>query len=211
MVLAGPNGSGKSSLRRSDGFRRTMREAGDPEVIDRDAIARDLPPELGPEERRRTAGREVARRSDAAFRERRSLLIETLLAAEGKLDMLREAAEAGYRIELHYVCLESADGSLQRVARRVAEGGHDVPEVNVRRYFSRSLDNLPAALAASDSFILYDNSSSTAPHRKVAMSVDSALLVSPGMPEWARIAVDAAQGLRPRPHIHVIDPAEWTP
>jgi len=211
MVLAGPNGSGKSSLREYRSFRRAMREAGDPEVIDRDDIARDLPPELGAE-RNLEAARETVRRRDAAFREGRSFLIETLLAAEGKLNMLRKAAKAGYRVELHYVCLESADGSVQRVARRAAEGGHDIPEEDVRRYFPRSLGILPTAMAVADRFVLYDNTSSTAPHRKVAMTVESVLLVSPGMPEWARTAVDTMQELLRRPlHVHVIAPAEWTP
>jgi len=90
-------------------------------------------------------------------------------------------------------------------------GGHDVLEKDTRRHYPRSLDNLPIALAAFDRLFLYDNTPALVPHRKVAMSEEFVPLVSLCMPERAQAAIDAMQKLRPRPHLHVIDPAERTP
>jgi len=45
----------------------------------------------------------------------------------------------GYRTTLHFIELPSADYAVERVARRVAAGGHPVPEADVRRRFQRGL------------------------------------------------------------------------
>jgi len=74
-------------------------------------------------------------------------MIETVMSVTCKLGMLQDAANVGYRIELHYVCLQSADFSVQRVAQRVMGGGHDVPEEAIRRRYESSLHNLPEVLA----------------------------------------------------------------
>jgi len=39
LMLAGPNGSGKSTLRDSGGLRIAMQAAGNPEIIDPDAMS----------------------------------------------------------------------------------------------------------------------------------------------------------------------------
>lgn len=54
------------------------------------------------------------------------------------------------RIVLHYVSVGSREQALDRISNRVALGGHDVPEVDVRRRFTRSHTNVPAAMARAD-------------------------------------------------------------
>jgi predicted ABC-type ATPase len=46
---------------------------------------------------------------------------------------------AGYHIALHFIELPSEDFAVRRVAMRVAAGGHDVPEADVRRRYHRGL------------------------------------------------------------------------
>jgi len=187
-----------------------MREAGDPEVIDPDMIARDLPPETA--SRESAAGREALRRRAAAIQEGRSFLIETTLASKDALRRIRSEADVGHQVEPYPVGLASAGDSAPRAADRGTTGGHDVPEEAVRRRYGRSLGMPPTATAVADRFVLYDSTSLTPPHRKVAMTVETVLPVTPCMPERARTAVDAMQELLHRPvHIHLIDPAEWTP
>ena len=65
----------------------------------------------------------------------------------------------GYRVELFFLSLPSADAAVQRVAERVRQGGHDVPEATIRRRFDagkRHFVRLYRPLV--DQWILYDNS-----------------------------------------------------
>ena len=59
---------------------------------------------------------------------------------------------------LIYIGTESVEINLARIAKRVLAGGHNVPEMDVRRRFLRSLQNLPAAAWLADRGILFDNS-----------------------------------------------------
>jgi predicted ABC-type ATPase len=54
-------------------------------------------------------------------------------------ERLRDWSRRGYRTTVHFIELPSADYAVERVARRVAAGGHSVPEVDVRRRFDRGL------------------------------------------------------------------------
>ena len=95
--------------------------------------------------------------------------METTLAGFGVLRLMEAARATGYRIELHYVCVDSPNQALYRIRNRVALGGHDVPAPDVRRRFARSLAHLPAAIARSDEARLYDNTDSDRPYREVAL------------------------------------------
>ena len=100
-----------------------------------------------------------------------------------------QARSAGYRIELHYISVNSVAQSLDRIANRVALGGHDVPEEDVRRRFARSLEleNLPAAVARSDETRIYDNASPENPHREVAILTPESRWVAESSPPWLDI------------------------
>lgn len=54
---------------------------------------------------------------------------------------MRRWRSAGYELEIIYLRLDSADIAVRRVAARVSMGGHHVPEVDVRRRFTRSWSN----------------------------------------------------------------------
>ncbi|MDE0059645.1 MAG: zeta toxin family protein [Defluviicoccus sp.] len=150
-------------------------------MIDPDAIA-DAP---GP------AGREALRRRRTAIAEGRTLAVETTLAGSGPLRLMETARGAGYRIVLHYVCVESSDQSLDRIRNRVALGGHDVPEADVRRRFVRSLANLPGAIARADDVLLYDNTDPDLPHREVAILTADTWWTADVLPDWAAAALAA--------------------
>ncbi|BAZ46991.1 hypothetical protein NIES4102_40370 (plasmid) [Chondrocystis sp. NIES-4102] len=48
--------------------------------------------------------------------------------------------------------------NIKRVAQRVAQGGHNVPEPDVRRRYTRSLANLATAIQKTEHTVIYDNS-----------------------------------------------------
>ena len=87
-------------------------------------------------------GRLVLERLDALFADRADVVLETTLATRAHARRIRAWKAAGYRVELVYLRPPSADFSVMRVARRVAQGGHGIPEATLRRRFALSLDYL---------------------------------------------------------------------
>ena len=176
-VVAGPNGCGKSTLTRTGRFPGA-------EVIDPDAIARDAASDNPGQ-----AAREALRRRRKALQANTTHLVETTLAGSGILRHMGDARDAGYRIELHYISVDSADQALHRIRNRVAQGGHDVPEPDVRRRFVRSLNNLPSAIALSDEVRLYDNTDHELPHREFAILAQGEWWTAERVPDWAAEAL----------------------
>ena len=80
------------------------------------------------------------------------------MAGQAHLRLLETARQNGLKTHLMYFSARSVDICLARIARRVAEGGHDVAEPIVRRRFARSLDNLPTYTGACTLWRLYDAS-----------------------------------------------------
>ena len=135
VLLAGPNGAGKTTF--INGYLRERAEAF--QFVNPDEVARDLPPGPG---RDLAAGRLVLERLDALFAARADEVLETTLASRAHAVRVRDWKAAGYRFELVYLSLPSADASVARVARRVSEGGHGIPEQTLRRRYPLSLHYL---------------------------------------------------------------------
>ncbi len=177
VIVAGPNGAGKSTLT------RTLR--GNISVIDPDRIAAENG--LSPV----SAGKEALRLLRAHIRQRRSVIVETTLSGHTYLKAARDARQSGFRVEVHYVCVDLPEIAILRVRQRVLGGGHDVPPEDVLRRFRRSLDNLPKMIQLSDNAVLYDNSGADGYEvlaRVGRGNIDKAeLLVPPhALPGWAR-------------------------
>jgi predicted ABC-type ATPase len=150
-VIAGPNGSGKSTLT------RFVAIAGADRLLDPDAIARKLNPG-NPAAAAIAAAREVLKLTDAYFAEKVSFVVETTLSSPGRLTMIRKAKSCGFAVHLYFVALDSADRSITRVRSRAAQGGHFVPDEDVRRRYARSLANAAEALRMADIAHFYNNS-----------------------------------------------------
>ena len=153
------------------------------EVIDPDAIARNMSPGK--------AAREALRRRRLALLERRSFLVETTLSGTGIFRLMEAVRKQEYKIALHYVSLGSPGHALDRIRNRVARGGHDVPENDARRRFLRSHSNLPTEVQSADEVALYDNSLPERPHRVAAIFKEKTLWVSDDVPDWAAPVADA--------------------
>ncbi len=88
------------------------------------------------------AGRMVLERLEQLFALRADVVLETTLATRSHAVRIRDWKAAGYRVELIYLRPPSAEFSIARVARRVARGGHGIPEETLRRRFGLSLGYL---------------------------------------------------------------------
>ncbi len=176
-VIAGPNGCGKSTLTRMSGFTGI-------DIIDPDAIARGLG-----SGKHVQAAREALRRRRDALGAGRTHLVETTLAGTTILRHIATAQRKDYWIVLHFVSVGSPDLALDRIRNRVALGGHDVPEADVRRRFERSHASLPAAISWADVVLLYDNADPDRPYREVAVITEKLSWISEAVPDWAAAAL----------------------
>jgi len=136
VLLAGPNGAGKTTF--INAFLRERAETF--QFVNPDEVARSLTG-AGPA-RDLTAGRLVLERLDHLFAMRADVVLETTLATRSHAVRIRDWKAAGYRVELIYIRLPNAEASIARVAHRVAQGGHGIPEDTLRRRFLLSLEYL---------------------------------------------------------------------
>jgi predicted ABC-type ATPase len=131
ILIAGVNGAGKTS------FARELMPQEHPEVPFLNAD------EIGSESRRLehpvAAGRELLRRLGDKERLIESFILETTLSSTMYARRIRAWKATGYFVLLHFIEVPSDDFAVRRVAQRVAEGGHRVPESDIRRRFPRGL------------------------------------------------------------------------
>lgn len=139
IIVAGPNGAGKTS------FARQHAAASEKSLtfINADEIARELPASLKSQARRDLqAARIMLQRIDYLTAAKADFMFETTLAALAYIDKIRKWQKIGYRVTLFYLRLANAEQAIERVRRRVAAGGHDIPELTIRRRFHMSLEYL---------------------------------------------------------------------
>jgi predicted ABC-type ATPase len=175
-ILAGPNGSGKSTFVRDV----LGRETGLP-FINADDLAKERWPGAE-EEHAYDASLAAAQTRAAAMSARRSFITETVFSHRSKVSLVQQAVAAGYRVELH-VMLIPEDVAVERVAYRVAEGGHTVPEEKIRARYRRLWDLIVEARAIAHRAVFYDNSRAR-PFRRVAVYERGQSIGVPAWPKW---------------------------
>ena len=154
FVIAGPNGAGKTTF----AIEFLPHEADCPVFVNADLIAAGLSP-FRPSQVAVEAGRLVLKQVDAIARQGRSFAFETTLSGRGHARRIAEWREQGYRVKLFFLRLPTPEAAISRVAQRVSEGGHDVPEAVIRRRFRggwRNFEEIYRDLV--DTWALYDNS-----------------------------------------------------
>jgi predicted ABC-type ATPase len=136
-LIAGPNGVGKTTFAREF----LPKEVQCVRFMNADEIARGLSP-FAPETAAMRAGRVVLGEIRDALKAGHSFGWESTLSGRGHVRLLEEARGSGYEVELHYLIVRTPGVCIERVAQRVREGGHNVPMVDIRRRFDRSIRNL---------------------------------------------------------------------
>ncbi len=154
IIIAGPNGAGKTTFAREF----LPNEATCPIFVNADLIAAGLAP-FAPERAAAQAGRVMLEELERHFRSRQNFAFETTLAGRGYLRHITRWQLAGFRVELIFLRLANAEEAVARVAQRVKQGGHNLPEATIRRRFDAGLENFTHYYApAVDLWALYDNS-----------------------------------------------------
>ncbi len=150
-LVVGPNGAGKSTFVDNILLPILPHQA----FVNADEIAKLYWP--GDEvEKSLVAARlaEVLRTAFIAMRE--PFIAETVFSHSSKIDLIREAVAAGYRVHLHVLMLPEGD-TVARVEKRVTQGGHEVPEAKIRSRYQRLWVNVVDAVRLCDTADVYDN------------------------------------------------------
>lgn len=154
IIIAGPNGAGKTTFAREF----LPNEAGCPVFVNADLIAAGIAP-FDPQAAAVHAGRLMLREMARHFAARVSFAFETTLAGRGYLRSIERWQAAGYHVKLIFLRLRNPEEAVARVAQRVRQGGHDVPEAVIRRRFAAGERNFERLYAPrADAWALYDSS-----------------------------------------------------
>lgn len=153
IMIAGPNGAGKTTFARAF----LPEEAQCPHFINADLIAAGLSP-FAPEAAAVKAGRLMLQEMSACTARGESFAFESTLSGLGYLRHIRTWQQLGYHISLFFLSLPTVEVAIARVAERVRQGGHDIPEAVIRRRFAAGKANFDRYYrAAADAWALYDN------------------------------------------------------
>ena len=153
IIIAGPNGAGKTTFAREF----LPNEADCLQFVNADLIAAGLSP-FAPEAAALQAGRLMLTQIADHVAHRRSFAFETTLSGVAYARQIPQWRTLGYAVALHFLALPDADMAVARVAQRVKQGGHNIPEAVIRRRFAVGLANLPRYCELVDDWDVYDNS-----------------------------------------------------
>jgi predicted ABC-type ATPase len=151
-LIAGANGVGKTTY----AFRHIRAVSGSDEFVNLDELARGISP-LNVEKGRIRASRMAVGLIADLIAARRSFSLETTLAGRTHLRTIEAARAAGMEVAILYFAVSRVETAIERIARRVRQGGHDVPEVDARRRFVRSQANFEAYVARVDQWSIFDS------------------------------------------------------
>lgn len=154
IIIAGPNGAGKTTFAREF----LPNEAACPIFVNADLIAAGLSP-FAPETAAVQAGRIMLEQIAAHVLRHQSFAFETTLSGQGYARHIPKWQKIGYRVELFFLSLPSPDDAVKRVALRVRQGGHNIPETVIRRRFTSGIKHFHHIYKPLvDEWTLYDNS-----------------------------------------------------
>ena len=107
---------------------------------------------------------------------------ETTLTGKTILKLIDKVREKNYKLHLFYVGVGSPDISKERIKKRVADGGHHIPDEVVDKRYKESLKNFEKILKKFDNVVVYDNS---VRFRTLLRIIDKKVIkIADDLPEW---------------------------
>ncbi len=186
IVIAGPNGSGKTTITSKILHHEWLENAI---YINPDIIAQERFGDWNSQEAVTNSVRYCENLREECLVKKQSLIFETVLSIPQKVDYIKRAKEAGFFVRLFFVSTSSPTINAARIAKRVMEGGHDVPIPKIISRYQRSISNCAAASKFVDRTYVYDNSIEDADAQLLFRTVNGKLFKSyvEDIPEWAKI------------------------
>lgn len=153
FIIAGPNGAGKTTA----AYTLLPEVLEILEFVNADEIARGLSP-FNVDSVAFEAGRLMLQRIDHLLTKSIDFAFETTLATRFYVQTIHRAQQIGYTVSLYYFWVPSADMSKERVAVRVAKGGHNISADVIERRYEWSLSNLARLYTPiCDYFTVFNN------------------------------------------------------
>ena len=179
-ILAGGNGTGKSTF-----YRTQLAPFGLP-FINADILAKELYPE-SPEEHSYDAAKLATEMRFRLLQEGRSFCFETVFSHPSKIDFVAQAKVLDYEIILVFIHLDMVSLNQARVAQRISEGGHKVPDDKIANRIPRLLQNIKKTLPLCDQAYILNNSRLDSPFQQVAVIRQGQKIQQKiPLPDWAK-------------------------
>jgi predicted ABC-type ATPase len=153
-IIAGPNGAGKTTFAKE--FLPSYAKCSN--FVNADLIALGLAP-FTPSQVSIKAGKLLLNEIDNFISRKADFAFETTLSGKAYVNLLKEAKSKGYFIHIFFLWIPSEDLAKQRIKQRVKQGGHNVPDADVKRRLGRSLKNfLNLYSSLADAWDIVNNS-----------------------------------------------------
>lgn len=152
-IISGCNGAGKTTA----SYSVLPKLLDCKQFVNADEIAKGLSP-FCPESVAIQSGKLMLLRIEELLAADETFSIETTLATRSYSELVKRAHEKGYKVTLLYFWLSSPELAVERVARRVSEGGHNIPKDVIYRRYEKGLKNLfNIFIPIVDSWMIVDN------------------------------------------------------
>ncbi|MDE6417781.1 MAG: zeta toxin family protein [Duncaniella sp.] len=185
IVIAGPNGSGKTSVTQ----KFLHHEWAEGTVyINPDQVAEEIFGDWNSREAILKAADYCEKWRERCLESKTSFVFETVFSAEDKIDFILRAKEAGFFVRLFFISTNHPSINAARIAKRVMEGGHDVPIKKIISRYSKSIENCETIAPLVDRLYAYDNSVNDVDAKLLFRLVDGrmAKLYTTDIPDWAK-------------------------
>jgi predicted ABC-type ATPase len=150
ILIAGVNGAGKSTLYQTLDFLQNMPRINTDEIVRSFGDWKNSFDVMN-------AGKIAVKNLHQFFENGETFNQETTLCGKSIISNILYAKQLGYYVELHYVGVESAEIARERIAYRVAHGGHGIPDSDVYRRYEESFQQLKKVISLCDIVVFYDN------------------------------------------------------
>ncbi len=109
---------------------------------------------------------------------------ETVMSHPSKIGIMKQARASGYRVYFYFVATDDPDINIDRVHRRVLQGGHPVDAGKVVERYHKSIALMTQACKVAHRAYIFDNSGSR--HKLLAevTDFDTIKLVSSRINPW---------------------------
>jgi predicted ABC-type ATPase len=184
IVIAGPNGSGKTTITSKVLHHEWMEDAV---YVNPDIIAQEKFGDWNSQEAIMRSVEYCEQLREDCLAEKRSLIFETVLSVKDKIDYIIRAHEAGFFIRVFFVSTSTPSINAARIAKRVMEGGHDVPITKIISRYKKSIANGVVLSSFVDRMYVYDNSVDDV-DAKLLFRLSNGQLIKryvSDIPEWA--------------------------
>ena len=185
IIIAGPNGSGKTSITQK--FLHHEWAEGTT-YINPDQVAKDMFGDWNDSEAVLKAANYCSDLREQCLRDKKGFVFETVFSAQDKIDFVIRAKQAGFFIRIFFISTSNPAINASRIAKRVMEGGHDVPITKIISRYNKSIQNCKTVASIIDRLYVYDNSIDDVDARPLFRLSEGVLAkqYTEDIPDWAQ-------------------------